>query len=268
MQTSVSALPRLDQRDALVGQLFGPRIMMNIASLLNQAHISNVLWGNSMIDIYGVPTIDIDMSFVVDRSQVHEATSLLSYAGLQQCMSEDCYPEAPPASHFHLPEVEQSMFPDLKPSVQFHIRDQLLGGLGLEFRNPTFTDEDNIIFASDGRLPKSDSLSTSLGKGRHPTESPVRILTPERYAEALVLLSLRDRDTDACITWETQINYLSVYKLVNLKKVNSFCRDYLGSPLNVSQFERWDRAQEALNLIANKGHRSQVPSQELTSTGI
>lgn len=38
---------------------FGPEIMMAIAKLLNKANIPNILWGNSLLDIYGVPTGDI-----------------------------------------------------------------------------------------------------------------------------------------------------------------------------------------------------------------
>jgi hypothetical protein len=38
---------------------FGPETMMEIAKLLNGANIPNILWGNSLFDIYGVPTGDI-----------------------------------------------------------------------------------------------------------------------------------------------------------------------------------------------------------------
>lgn len=38
---------------------FEPNTMMKIVNLLNSAEIPSILWGNSMLDIYGVPTIDL-----------------------------------------------------------------------------------------------------------------------------------------------------------------------------------------------------------------
>ena len=48
-----------DESICLSGQPFGTRIMMKIVSLLTQRNIASLLWGNSRVDVYGVPTIAI-----------------------------------------------------------------------------------------------------------------------------------------------------------------------------------------------------------------
>lgn len=37
---------------------FEPDTLMEIVHILNGANIPSILWGNSLLDIYGVPTID------------------------------------------------------------------------------------------------------------------------------------------------------------------------------------------------------------------
>ena len=39
--------------------LFGPELMMEITNILNQAKIPSILWGTSLLDIYGLPTGDV-----------------------------------------------------------------------------------------------------------------------------------------------------------------------------------------------------------------
>jgi len=38
---------------------FGPKTMEETVEVLNHASIPSILWGNSLLDIYGVPTCDI-----------------------------------------------------------------------------------------------------------------------------------------------------------------------------------------------------------------
>lgn len=159
------------------------------------------------------------MDFIIDRSLIQDARELLSHAGLVQCTSDTCWSRTPTAEenytlsngvvHFHL---VPNMFPDTKPSVQLHIRDERIWTLP-QGDSPTYNHGQSIIFASDERLPApnwglSESYRGVKGRCRHYPESPVRILTPECYADALVLLMVRDRNTNTGLNWSTQIGYM------------------------------------------------------------
>ena len=56
---SQAMVPKSGTATFLRDQPFGPDLLINIASLFDRAGIAHVLWGNSLLDIYGVPTGDI-----------------------------------------------------------------------------------------------------------------------------------------------------------------------------------------------------------------
>jgi hypothetical protein len=184
------------------------------------------------------------MSFIVDRTLIPRASELLSQAGLVQCTSTTCWSRAPTADdattlsnglvHFHL---VPNMLPNIRPSVQLHIRDERIWTLP-ETNNPTNTDNENIILASDERLPSPnwgfpEEDWGARGRCRHYPGSPVRILTPECYADALVLLMVRDRNT-AILAWSTQVNYMVQYVFFDPDKVHPATRELMVFPPKVS----------------------------------
>ncbi|KAK2873478.1 hypothetical protein FQN49_002334 [Arthroderma sp. PD_2] len=254
----------LASHNTLHGCEFSTKTMIEIVSMLNNVGIPSILWWNSLIDIYGVPTVDIEMSFLIDRALISRAADVLSDAGLVHCNSQECYYRPPaegdrftyanPVVHYHIPSKNTPDVTEISlmwPSVQLHIRDERIWTIPSEGDTPTFTDSDNIIFADDKRLPPTNwnpvgPPDLNKGKCRHSPGSPVRILTPERYAEALVLLKLRDRGSFASLLWDTQINYLVEYGFVDLRHINEPTRQYMEFPTQVSLRDRSEKARAAL----------------------
>lgn len=202
------------------------------------------------------------MSFVIKRGLIEKARQVLLAAGLVECTSSTCHFRAPDYKvsitlpngryHFHL---AASSSEDSKPegTVQLHIRDERIWTLPTE-DSTTYTD-DKIIMASDPRLkPPNWNIPTgnnpNYGKCRHHPGSPVRILTPECYADALVLLQVRDRGTMAGILWSTQITYMIQYKLFDPEKVHPATKRYMLFP---TEADRMERAVIALGDNAERG---------------
>lgn len=204
------------------------------------------------------------MSFIIDRALIQRAGELLSNSGLVQCTSNTCRSRAPTAKndstlssglvHFHL---APNMLPNIRPSIQLHIRDERIWTVP-ETDSPTHTDGKNIIFASDQRFPApnwglSEEYRGVRGRCRHYPGSPVRILTPECYADALLLLMIRDRNTKASLNWSTQVNYMIQYGLFNPDKVHPATRDFMNFPPKVSKIDSLAQATSAVGNIANLG---------------
>ncbi|TGO43689.1 hypothetical protein BCON_1072g00020 [Botryotinia convoluta] len=270
-QKSFSSIPKRDMsssstkvNNVLKDKPFEPNTMMEIVDLLNSADIPSILWGNSMLDIYGVPTIDLDMSFLVERKLIEKARELLILAGLVECKSRACHDRAPDATspktlpnghvHFHFGGGTKE---HPGPTIQLHIRDERIWTLPFKDDNISYTD-DSIIMASDNHLRPPNwgtpaANNPKYGRCRHYDGSPVRILTPECYADALVLLMVRDRNTMAVIRWATQINYLMHYKLFNPKKVRSATKNFMTFRPQVSSVDNLKEATSALKDTAEKG---------------
>ncbi|KAI2056806.1 hypothetical protein LOZ44_001833 [Ophidiomyces ophidiicola] len=212
-----------------------------------------------------------EMSFLIDRHLIQKAADTLAYAGLAPCVSEDCRSRPPsiggsgnfadPAFHFHVPfEFEEAPVNKINtswPSIQLHIQDERVWTLPLQYDAPV-TDSNNIIFADDVRLPLPNwhpvyFNDTYKGRCRHARGSPVRILTPERYAEALLLLKIRDQGSFAANLWQTQINYLAEYDLVNMDMVNGPTRSFMTSLLRISLRENMENARAKRGEIAMQG---------------
>jgi hypothetical protein len=203
------------------------------------------------------------MSFIIERGSIQKARGLLSHAGLVQCTSNTCWSRTPTAEdnftfsngavHFHL---APNMLPSVRPSVQLHIRDERIWTLPEE-DSPTYTDSKNIIFASDERLPTPNwGLPVDdrgvRGRCRHYPGSPVRILTPECYVDALVLLMVRDRNTNAALNWSTQINYMLQYRLFDPEKVHPASKRYMTIPPEISEIDNLEKATATLGDIAEQ----------------
>lgn len=203
------------------------------------------------------------MSLLVKRRSIEEARQLLLSAGLVECTSPTCYHRRPNSTtpitlpnghvHFHISEGSGKCS---SPTIQLHIRDERIWTLPSE-DNISHTDK-NIIMAFDNRLRKPNwgipaGNKPQYGRCRHYYGSPVRILTPECYADALVLLMVRDRGTMATITWSTQINYLLQYGLYKQEKVHSATRNYMNFRSEASSSDRFKEVTNALKDTAEKG---------------
>lgn len=97
-------------------------------------------------------------------------------------------------------------------TVRLYMKENRLWELkGFEI-HPSFTDgpDQNLIFSTDKSLPTGGG--PYVGNGRYTESLPcVRIPTLRRFLEAVVLLLVRDRDTDAAIFWQAIICYMIEY---------------------------------------------------------
>lgn len=78
-------------------------------------------------------------------------------------------------------------------------------------------------------------------------------MTPECYADALVLLLVRDRDTDAALNWSTQINYMIGYNLFRRDEVQPATREYMVFPPPISILASTAKAAADVGHIAERG---------------
>ena len=203
------------------------------------------------------------MSFLIERKSIEDALTLLRSAGLSNCTSNTCRARAPTleydytlsmgAVHFHL------LWPEFRPIVQIHIRDERIWTLPQE-DTTTFTDGSNIVWASDERFPRPnwglpEGNNPNFGRCRHYPGSPVRVLTPEAYVDALVLLMVRDRNALSRLNWSTQINYLREYKFHDANKINPASRSYMVLTPETSLKESLVKATRSLGSVAEQGKR-------------
>ncbi|KAB8266146.1 hypothetical protein BDV32DRAFT_134184 [Aspergillus pseudonomiae] len=68
-----------------------------MSSLLDKAGVPNLLWGNYLLSVYGVPTIVDGVAFVVPDVLVNIFFSTLSEAGLYSCTESAEFIQLPPA---------------------------------------------------------------------------------------------------------------------------------------------------------------------------
>lgn len=91
------------------------------------------------------------------------------------------------------------------------------------------------------------------GRCRHYPGSPVRILTSECYADALTLLMVRDRDTNASMDWSTQVNYMIEYGLFDPGKVHPATKRYMANSLETTAIDSLEKATAMLGDVADQG---------------
>lgn len=192
---------------------------------------------------------------------------MLSQAGLKQCFDKTCTLASPereivtanaenPPLHYHLDDED----PEYGNTLQLYKKENRLWELeGLE-PGPFFTDgpDKNLIFANHASIPGGGS--PYVGQGRYAESLPlVRIPTPRRFLEALVLLLVRDRGTDAAIFWQAMITYMVEYVIepgyLSLDSVDKTVAQYAKAQtyFDVSFRDSLDAATKALRDRAEKG---------------
>ncbi|KAL2698263.1 hypothetical protein AAEP93_010973 [Penicillium crustosum] len=160
-------------------------LVWSISTLLDSIGVPNLLWGNYLLTVYGVPTIVDEAAFVVPDDLAQAVFSSLMNAGFLPCNESSGCPH----------------------SVSLYQKSDVLW----EFEDLDLLPDENpdIMLASDDRLP-----SASLGRGRgrflsHPCA--VKIPCAMSYCEALILLLCRDRDSICESYWLAILSYMLEY---------------------------------------------------------
>ncbi|PLN82444.1 hypothetical protein BDW42DRAFT_80989 [Aspergillus taichungensis] len=176
----------------------------SISSLLSTAGVPNLLWGECLLTVYGVPTIVDGVSFVVPDALLETGLSTLSHAGLASCTQDAQCP------------FVNSVIPYLATAQHLHLSDDLV--LSLHRKSDTLwelpdfeidANNEDIMSAADTRLPPA---ILGRGEGRFPPRlSGVRIPSAVRYCEAIILLLCRDHESLREHYWMAILTYLLEY---------------------------------------------------------
>ncbi|PYH67145.1 uncharacterized protein BO88DRAFT_466550 [Aspergillus vadensis CBS 113365] len=165
------------------GQQLDSDLVTSISSLLDDVNVSNLLWGNYLLTVYGDPTVVDGVSFVVPDALIEISLSTLAEAGFQPCSRPFACPHSnsrqPPYKHLHI---------DDELAISLYRKSDVLWEFP-EFEAALDQSNLNIMCASDARLPPA---TLGRGRGRSPHFSFVRIPSASRYCEALILLLCRD----------------------------------------------------------------------------
>lgn len=201
------------------GQQLNNDLVASISSLLDAINVPNLLWGNYLLTVYGVPTVvDVsilsrndwfykiintvkDVSFVVPDALIEFSFSTIAEAGFHLCSRYlDCphsnSPQCqPPYKHLHI---------DYDLAILLYKKSDVLWEFP-EFEAAFRDTSPDIMFASDARLPPA---TLGRGRGRFPHLSSVRIPSASRYCEALILLLCRDYGTARETYWLAILTYM------------------------------------------------------------
>ncbi|CBF89403.1 predicted protein [Aspergillus nidulans FGSC A4] len=177
-------------------------LVTSISSLLDSVNVPNLLWGNYLLTVYGVPTVVDGVSFVVPDALIEISFSTLAEAGFRPCSRPYACPHSnsrqPPYKHLHI---------DDELAISLYRKSDVLWEFP-EFEAALDHDDLNIMCASDVRLPPA---TLGRGRGRFPHFSFVRIPSASRYCEALILLLCWGYGT-ACETyWMAILTYMLEY---------------------------------------------------------
>ncbi|KAF3913266.1 hypothetical protein AA313_de0209773 [Arthrobotrys entomopaga] len=99
----------------LANRRFNTELVAEISHILSAENIPNVLFGDYVLQLYGIPSIVHDVAFIIDERNTAKAATLLSSNGLTECTDPVCprkiLPIRPtPFFHAHVPENEHLDF--------------------------------------------------------------------------------------------------------------------------------------------------------------
>ncbi|KAJ5102018.1 hypothetical protein NUU61_004240 [Penicillium alfredii] len=129
-------------------QSLDDKLVATISRTLTSAGVPNILWGNYLLTVYGIPTIVDGVAFVVADDLTAIASSSLRKAGFPACVKGlscpflTAYQRLPLAAHLHI---------DDELVISIYRKSDVLWELSWS----------DLISASDLRLP-----SAVLGRGR------------------------------------------------------------------------------------------------------
>ncbi|GFF93445.1 hypothetical protein IFM47457_09536 [Aspergillus lentulus] len=154
-------------------------LVCSISSLLNAHNIPNLFWGDLVFNLYGVPLHVSDFSFVIAGDLIDKASNVLEAAKFPVChLGQTCpaiqpnRPAPPPYAHFN---IKQKGDQESAPAIPACAPD---------------ADDPHYIIANDARLPEF-SPRELLGR-MDLADCPVKIPTPNQFAEALAMLYYHD----------------------------------------------------------------------------
>ncbi|KAL2812502.1 hypothetical protein BJX63DRAFT_396506 [Aspergillus granulosus] len=180
------------------GQRLDRNLVASISSLLDDVNIPNLLWGNYLLTVYGVPTIVDGVCFVVPDTLIDIAFSTLAKAGFQPCSSPvDC-----PHQKWQQPYIHLHLNDEL--AIKLHRQTDILWDFP-ELETAFHKTNQDIMLASDARLPQA---TLGRGRGRFSYPTSVQILSASRYCEALISLLCRDYDTIFASYWMAILTYI------------------------------------------------------------
>ncbi|KAM0743868.1 hypothetical protein ACQRIT_001182 [Beauveria bassiana] len=161
--------------------------VVRICQILNSAGVPNVLWGNYLLRIYGVPTIIDDVAFVVPDDRITAASSALVQANFPLCNNLNC--------------DSTYRFQARRPLVHFHMSDVFVLSL----------------------YQKSDVLWELTALDSPTSENAGSILTVAKYCESLLLLMCRDYDTTYETYWMALLTYILEKFYCAAKEADTSC---------------------------------------------
>ncbi|KAI5301691.1 hypothetical protein KEM56_001457 [Ascosphaera pollenicola] len=198
-------------------------LVSSIARHLNSIGVPNLLWGNYLLTVYGVPTVVNSADFVIPDDLTEIAFSSLKNVGFAPCsQSPDCrhsgsFLVRPAYTHLHITnELAISLY--RQSDVLWELEDlRCLSEKSSE-----------IMSASDDRLPPA---TLGRGQGRF-TSLPcdVKIPSAVKYCEALILLLGRDRNSAYETFWLAMLTYILEYvdgtEIFDENKLQEDCRKF------------------------------------------
>ncbi|PYI09320.1 hypothetical protein BO78DRAFT_384445 [Aspergillus sclerotiicarbonarius CBS 121057] len=207
-------------------RVWGRKLCAKVAQLLDQRFVPHVLWGAYMLSAFGVPT-DVrkltiqytactdeiwveeyrNVCFVIPDDKVETAYEVLLKAEFPPCHDNEAecknFPwqknNMIPARHFHL--SDDSKDPSKSLSLNLYRQSDLLWWMPpIRSAWPKKENEDFMLTA-DRRLPSDEkpgdaSTVDQFGRGRYDGRLyPIKILTPAKLIEALILIGCRYHGT-------------------------------------------------------------------------
>ncbi|KAL2826315.1 hypothetical protein BDW59DRAFT_161154 [Aspergillus cavernicola] len=197
----------------------GAGLAVDVARILDEAGIPNVLWGWMAIALVGKDIGMREVDFVVPDEKVESATNVLAAAGFTVCMAPNCFelcedrlPEnhldhwegLPPEQRFmswsHVNSVVAKDRRHPVAAAHFHVNTQYPSSEILAVHRKSYilwkfppltldlpANDRNLMLSTDNRLTTRNG-----GTGPWIDLYPIKILTPCACAEALIYLRSRD----------------------------------------------------------------------------
>lgn len=185
-------------------------LLCSISRLLDAHGIPNLLWGDLVFNLCGVPLqVSVstwpnhslpylsslqDFSIVIPDDLTEKARSVLEAAKFPPCqLGQTCpaiQPNRPaprPYGHFN---IKQKGDPRKWFRVELHRKSELLWTAPNIPACTPDAEDPHYMLAKDARLPENSPRE--LLDRMNPTDYPVKIPTPNLYAEALAMLYYRD----------------------------------------------------------------------------
>ncbi|RDW67343.1 uncharacterized protein DSM5745_09209 [Aspergillus mulundensis] len=217
-----------------------------VAKLLDDAGIPNFIWGESVLATLGVDTATLFGGWVIPDEHIERAAQVLDQAKFPPCTQGrnrctifyDLRPHPFPDYHWHtdLAYPEERHLPYMTCGTFLYRKSRLFWAMPDPPLGPPAPNDKNYMLTCDPRIQQNrpDTLHI-LGRGPAPADKglhPVKMPTPARYTEAMILLDLRDTcEPRACDHWSVELNYLFTLMEegefnVKIKDLSEPFRDY------------------------------------------